>query len=94
MLAIRLTKIGSKKRPVYRVIVTETRTSRDSRVLETLGHYNPKTRPATVKIDRERLAYWISVGAQPSDTVRTLVAKHKEPAVEAAAPPSDATPAQ
>ncbi|MDO8835905.1 MAG: 30S ribosomal protein S16 [Vicinamibacterales bacterium] len=92
MLAIRLTRSGSKKRPTYRVVVTEARTPRDSRVVEALGHYNPKTQPATLKVDRERLAHWIGVGAQPSSTVKTLLKKHPEPAAVAIAP--TAAPAQ
>jgi small subunit ribosomal protein S16 len=92
MLAIRLTRSGSKKRPTYRVVVTEARTPRDSSVIENVGYYNPKTRPATLKVDRERLAHWISVGAQPSSTVKTLLKKHKEPAADASAPA--AAPAQ
>ena len=91
MLAIRLTKIGSKKRPTFRVVVLEARSARDSRVIETLGYYNPKTKPATVKLDRDRVAHWVKSGARPSNTVRNLVAQYKEPAV-AAAPAPAATP--
>jgi small subunit ribosomal protein S16 len=86
MLAIRLTRAGSKKRPTYRVVVTEARSPRDSSVVESLGYYNPKTKPATLKVDRERVAHWISVGAQPSNTVKTLLKKHPEPAADASAP--------
>jgi small subunit ribosomal protein S16 len=86
MLAIRLTRIGSKKRPAYRVVVTEARSPRDSRVVESLGFYNAKTQPATLKVDRERLTYWIGAGAQPSSTIKTLLKKYKEPAAEATAP--------
>jgi small subunit ribosomal protein S16 len=86
MLAIRLTRIGSKKRPTYRVVVTEARTPRDARVLEALGYYNPKTQPATLKVDGERLTHWLSVGAQPSATVKSLLKKHKEATVVAAVP--------
>ena len=86
MLVIRLTRAGSKKRPTFRVVVTEARTPRDSRVVESLGHYNPKTKPATLKVDRERLAHWIGVGAQPSSTVKTLLKKHPEPVTDAIAP--------
>ncbi len=86
MLAIRLTKIGSKKRPMFRMVVLEARSSRDSRVVETIGYYNPKTTPATLKLDRERVSHWIKAGARPSNTVRTLVAQYKEPAVEAGTP--------
>lgn len=92
MLAIRLTRSGSKKRPTYRVIVTEARTPRDSRVVESVGYYNPRTKPATLKVDRERLAHWIGVGAQPSSTVKTLLKKYQEPAADASAPA--AAPAQ
>ena len=72
MLAIRLRRTGSKKRPFFRVVVTDSRTARDSRFVEILGHYNPRTVPETLKIDRERLAHWVKTGAQQSDTVRTL----------------------
>ena len=82
MLAIRLRRTGSKKRPFFRVVVTDSRTARDSRFVEVLGHYNPRTMPETLKIDRERLAHWVKTGAQQSDTVRTLVARM--PAPEAA----------
>lgn len=86
MLTIRLSRSGAKKRPTYRVVVTEARTPRDSRVVESLGHYNPKTQPAQLKVDRERLAHWLSVGAQPSSTVKTLLKKHPEPVADANAP--------
>jgi small subunit ribosomal protein S16 len=86
MLAIRLNRIGSKKRPTYRVVVTEARTPRDSRVVESLGYYNPKTQPATLKVDGARITHWISVGAQPSATVKSLLKKHKEAAPDASVP--------
>ena len=73
MLAIRLRRTGSKKRPFFRVVVTDSRTARDSSFVEVLGSYNPRTKPETLKLDRERLAHWIKAGAVPSDTVRTLV---------------------
>ena len=75
MLAIRLRRTGSKKRPFFRVVVTDSRTARDSRFVEVLGHYNPRTTPETLKIDRERLEHWLKTGAQASDTIRTLVAR-------------------
>ena len=75
MLAIRLRRTGSKKRPFFRVVVTDSRTARDSSFVEVLGFYNPRTKPETLKLDRERLAHWINTGAVPSDTVRTLVAR-------------------
>jgi len=73
MLAIRLRKTGSKKRPFFRVVVTDSQNGRDSSFVEVLGFYNPRTTPETLKLDRERLAHWLKTGARPSDTVRTLV---------------------
>ncbi len=73
MLAIRLRRTGSKKRPFFRVVVTDSRTARDSSFVEVLGFYNPRTNPETLKLDRERLTHWVSKGAVPSDTIRTLV---------------------
>jgi small subunit ribosomal protein S16 len=91
MVVIRMRRAGSKKRPFFRVVVTDSRTARDSSFVEILGHYNPRTKPAIVNIDKERVAYWIGKGAQPSDSVRTLLARHLTPA-PAAAPtaPADA----
>ena len=73
MLAIRLRKAGSKKRPFFRVVVTENRTAREGPFVEVLGHYNPRTKPERLEIDRERLMHWINAGARPSDTLRTLI---------------------
>jgi small subunit ribosomal protein S16 len=73
MLAIRLRRAGAKNRPFFRVVVTENRTAREGRFVEVLGHYNPRTRPERVEIDRGRLAHWLEAGARPSDTVRTLI---------------------
>ncbi|MCC7007599.1 MAG: 30S ribosomal protein S16 [Acidobacteria bacterium] len=84
MLAIRLRRAGSKSRPFFRIVVTEARTAREGRFVEVLGHYDPRTRPERVQVDRERLAHWLSVGAAPSDTVRTLIARMPPPAVAAA----------
>ena len=78
MLAIRLRKAGSKKRPFFRVVVTDSRAARDSSFVEVLGFYNPRTTPETLKLDRERLDHWIKAGALASDTVRTLVARMPE----------------
>ena len=75
MLAIRLRRAGSKGRPFFRVVVTEAKTALVGRFVEVLGHYNPRTKPETLVMDRERLTYWISKGARPSDSVRTLVAR-------------------
>ena len=83
MLAIRLRRTGSKKRPFFRVVVTDSRAARDSSFVEVLGHYNPRTNPESLDLNRERLDHWIKSGAVPSDTVRTLVARM--PAAPAAA---------
>ena len=89
MLAIRLRRAGSKKRPFFRVVVADSLAARDSSFVEILGHYNPRTKPAIVDVDKERVDYWIGKGAQPSDTVRTLMARHltPKPAADAAAAP-------
>ncbi len=76
MLAIRMRRVGAKKRPFFRVVVIEQRTPRDGAFVEILGHYYPRTKPARVEIDRARVNYWIERGARPSDTVRTLIARH------------------
>src|SRR5260221_14002702 len=76
MVAIRLRRAGSKKRPYFRIVVTDSRAARDSSFVEILGHYNPRTKPALVDIQQDRVDYWISKGAQPSDSVRTLIARH------------------
>ena len=83
MLAIRLRRMGSKKRVYYRVVVTDSRTARDSSFVEVLGHYNPRTRPEQLELNRERLDHWVKLGARPSDTIRTLV--KRMPPVPAAA---------
>jgi small subunit ribosomal protein S16 len=85
MLAIRLRRTGSKKRPFFRVVVTDSRAARDSSFVEVLGHYNPRTKPETLDISRERLDHWIKTGAVPSDTIRTLVARMPPASAEASA---------
>lgn len=77
MLVIRLRRMGAKKRPYFRMVVSESSAARDGRFVEVLGHYNPRSVPEKVEVNRERLAYWLGAGARPSDTVRTLVARHK-----------------
>jgi small subunit ribosomal protein S16 len=76
MLAIRLRRAGSKKRPFFRIVVADSRSAADSAFVEILGHYNPRTKPAIVHVDKERVDYWLGKGAQPSDSVRTLMARH------------------
>jgi small subunit ribosomal protein S16 len=73
MLMIRLARFGAKKKPTYRVVVIEKERARDSRAVEVVGHYNPVTQPAEVKLDHERIGYWMKNGAQPSDTVARLL---------------------
>jgi small subunit ribosomal protein S16 len=72
---IRLKRMGAKKTPFYRIVVSDSRTPRDGRFIEEIGSYNPLTNPAEFKVDKERAQYWLSNGAQPSDTVRSLLKK-------------------
>ena len=69
---IRLTRVGAKKQPSYRVVVADARSARDSRAIETIGHYNPRTEPIELNVDEARAKEWLSKGAQPSDTVVRL----------------------
>jgi small subunit ribosomal protein S16 len=88
---VRLTRVGSKKNPIWRVVVADQRSPRDGRFIETIGHYNPQTDPSTIAIDEDRLQHWLARGAQPSGTVKQLMkarAKGAPPTV-AAAPAAD-----
>jgi small subunit ribosomal protein S16 len=98
---VRLTRVGSKKNPIWRVVVADGRSPRDGRSIETIGHYNPQTEPSRIVIDRERYQHWIDRGAQPSNTVKKLVraantgfdapsAPAPEPVATPPAPPADA----
>jgi small subunit ribosomal protein S16 len=93
---VRLTRVGSKKNPIWRVVVADGRSPRDGRSIETIGHYNPQTQPSRIEIDRERLQHWLDRGAQPSNTVRKLIRAENTgydmPA--SAAPAPAATPAR
>ena len=75
MVRIRFRRVGMKKQPSYRIVVADARSPRDGRFLEIIGHYNPRTEPQTDKIDEGRALYWLSVGAQPSDSVRRLMVR-------------------
>jgi len=75
MVRIRLRRQGAKKQPSYRVVVADQHSPRDGRILENIGFYNPTTDPETVSIDVERARYWLSVGAQPSESVARLLKK-------------------
>lgn len=77
-VTIRLRRTGTTKRPSYRVVVTDSRSPRDGRFIEIIGHYNPLSEPPTVKIDRAKAQAWISKGAQPSNTVKRLMQRAKE----------------
>ena len=72
---IRLTRLGDKKSPFYRVIVADSRCPRDGKFIDILGTYNPLTNPAEIKIDNEKAAQWIKNGAQPTDTARNILVK-------------------
>ena len=74
MLKIRLTRVGKKKQPNYRVVVAESRAARDGAFIAIIGHYNPLTDPATVQIDADQAREWLSKGAQPTDRVARLLA--------------------
>ena len=73
MVKIRLRRTGAKKKPSYRVVVADSRTPRDGRFIEIVGHYNPRTEPVTFKIHEDRVLHWLSVGAQPTDPVKKLL---------------------
>ncbi|GAB5489845.1 MAG: hypothetical protein Phog2KO_00600 [Phototrophicaceae bacterium] len=73
MVRIRLTRVGLKGQPSYRIVVTDKRNARDSKPLETIGWYNPRTKPSTEVVEEERALYWLSVGAQPSDSVNRIL---------------------
>ena len=75
MLKLRLRRMGAKRQPSYRIVVAESRSPRDGRFIETVGIYNPKTQPMTLRVDSERAKYWLERGAQPTDTVRSLLVR-------------------
>lgn len=77
VLTIRLSRIGKKKKPFYRVVVIERTRPRDGRIKEAVGTYDPLKKPAEIKLDAERIKHWISLGAQPSDTVRSFLRQQK-----------------
>jgi small subunit ribosomal protein S16 len=75
LVTMRLTRIGSKKRPYYRIVVIDKRRARNGRFLEVLGQYNPIASPVQMEINSERAQYWLSKGAQPSETVESILRK-------------------
>ena len=70
---LRLTRVGSKKNPVYRIVAADSRSPRDGKFLEIVGRYNPQTDPSTIELDEEKVRKWLSKGAQPSQTVKRLL---------------------
>ena len=88
MLTIRLRRQGAKKSPFYRLVVIDSRSARDGRALEVVGHYDPTAQPEALTVKRERVEHWTARGARMSDTVRTLLARHP------AAPAADGEPAR
>jgi small subunit ribosomal protein S16 len=92
---VRLTRVGSKKNPIWRVVVADQRSPRDGRFIEAIGHYNPQTEPSTILIDEERLQHWLDRGAQPTGTVKQLMkarAKSGGAAAPAASGPAASGP--
>ena len=75
MVKIRLARFGSKKNPIYRIVVADGRTPRNGRAMETIGRYNPQLNPSLIEIDEARAKHWLSQGAQPSEPVRRLLQK-------------------
>ncbi len=84
MLRIRLTRMGAKKKPFYRVVVMERRQNRDGSFVEILGHYSPKANPPIVDLNMDRVRHWLACGAQPSETVDSLLKKAAPPTPVAA----------
>jgi small subunit ribosomal protein S16 len=70
---IRLARVGSKKNPIYRVVVADSRSPRDGRFIEIVGRYNPQTQPSTIDLDKDKIVDWIAKGAQPTDSVKRLM---------------------
>ena len=86
--------MGSKKNPIWRVVVADRRSPRDGRFIETIGHYNPQTKPSTIVLDHERLDHWLALGAEPTNTVKKLMRAKDNPQVvePEPAPEPQATP--
>ena len=74
-MKLRLTRMGSKKKPFYRIVAVDSASRRDGRVLDYVGYYNPMTEPADIKLDQDKIKSWMERGAQPTDTVRSLLKK-------------------
>ena len=87
MLAIRLMRMGAKKKPAYRVVVKEKLSKRDGAYIENVGTYNPTREPAEINLNAERVQYWIDNGAQPTDTVRRIIKANAKTQAQAEAQP-------
>lgn len=85
MVRLRLTRLGAKKKPFYRLIAADQRSPRDGRFIEQLGWYDPMRDPLEVKFDLERVDYWLGKGAQPTDTARRLIERYRKQVAEAGA---------
>jgi small subunit ribosomal protein S16 len=106
VIKLRLRRMGAKKQPSYRIVAAESSKPRDGRFIEIVGHYDPKTDPYTLKVNEERAKYWLDNGAQPTETVRSLLVKcgvlpgyqggaaGQQPAKAAAKPTEDAPAAE
>ena len=75
MVKLRLRRMGAKKRPSYRIVAADSRSPRDGDFIEVVGFYDPLTEPSTIRVDIERARHWLSVGAQPTDTVRSILTR-------------------
>jgi small subunit ribosomal protein S16 len=87
---LRLKRVGSKKNPIWRVVVTDQRSPRDGRFIESVGHYNPQTNPSTIVLDDARLEHWLARGAQPTNTVKKLMNASAKGAPAASSEPAPA----
>jgi small subunit ribosomal protein S16 len=76
LVKIRLKRVGAKKQPHYRIVIADSRFPRDGRFIETVGTYDPRTHPSSVTLKEDRIRYWLNNGAQPTDTVRSILRKH------------------
>lgn len=76
MVKIRLRRTGARRNPNYRVVVTDSRSPRDGRFIEIIGYYNPRTEPATIKLHEDRALHWLSVGAQPTESMQSLLKRN------------------
>jgi small subunit ribosomal protein S16 len=99
MVKIRLMRMGKKGAPTYRVVIADARSPRDGRIIETIGWYNPRTEPSTIEIDPEKVRHWLGVGAQPTDSTRSLlvragiIGRAGQPLAASATPAATAAPA-